>query len=249
MGLLGSLFGGKKSAPVSNPAELVKQEDLTNRANIESAFGGRTITKDPSGRTAVNIQETPFQQRLRGLQEKSALGLFSGDFGREETARNLFERSLSQLEPERERQRKELETSLSLKGIPIGSEGFNLATQRLGGQQSEELRQLALQSQLAGGQEARSERASQLGLAGADITGSRGFLQGLSNLPSIDVSGVFQQADALNLQRTQIENQRRQSRFDAISGIIGGAFAPKGSPTSGASGLGAGLSAIAGSFL
>jgi hypothetical protein len=49
-------------------------------------------------------------------------------------------------------------------------------------------------------------------------------VQGLSNLQPVNVSGIFQQADALNLRRTELENERREKRRKAITGAIAAAF-------------------------
>jgi hypothetical protein len=239
MGLLDSLFG-KKAPALSDPNELVRREGLENRANITSPFGSRTITRDPSGRAVVNLQESDLASQLRGLQGERAKGFFgnTGDFGREATEKAIFERGSSLLAPGRERERRRLETSLSLKGLPIGSEAFAGAEERLRMSEGEQDRQLALQSILGAGAESRAERGQQM----AEISPflqtqaqEQGFLQGQANLQPISVASIFQQADAQKLARNAQENQRRQNRFSSIAGAISTAFTPTGITGQGAS--------------
>lgn len=240
MGLFDAIFG-KKAPTLSNPADLVRREGLENRANIISPFGTRTISRDPSGRATVELGQTPLSEELRRLQGARATGFFGGeggDFGREATTKAMFEQGQTMLAPGRERERRRQETSLSLKGLPIGSEAFAGAESRLRDFEGQQDRQLALQSILAGGAESRAERGQQM----AEISPflqtqaqEQAFLQGQANLTPVNVSGIFQQADAQKLQRSQIENQRRQSRFNAISGAIATAFTPTGLLGTGAS--------------
>lgn len=230
MGLFDSLFG-KKASKTSDPNELVKREGLENRANIISPFGTRTIGRDASGRATVNLTETDLASQLRGLQGERAKSFFgnTGDFGREATTKALFEQGSSLLAPGRERERRRQETSLSLKGLPIGSEAFSGAESRLRDFEGQQDRQLALQSILAGGQESRAERGQQLSEISPFLqtqANQQGFLQGQANTTPINVSGIFQQADALNLQRSQIENNRRQGRFSSIADAFATAFKP-----------------------
>lgn len=246
MGLLDSLFG-KEAPKLSDPNELVRREGLENRANITSPFGTRTIGRDASGRATVNLTETDLASQLRNLQGERAKGFFgaTGDFGREATEKALFERGSSLLAPGRERERRRLETSLSLKGLPIGSEAFSGAEERLRTSEGEQDRQLALQSILGAGAESRAERGQQM----AEISPflqtqaqEQAFLQGQANLTPINVAGIFQQADAQKLQRNQQENQRRQARFEGIAGAISTAFTPTGILGTGASPVSSALS-------
>jgi hypothetical protein len=234
--IAGSTIFGKKAPKVaegaSDPARLVQQEQLLNRPNILSAFGGRKVSTDPSGRTQIELQESPFQQKLRGLQEQRALNLFGGDdFGREATTEALFEQGQTLLAPGRERERRRLETELSQKGLPIGSEAFAGAQGRQRTFEGQQDRALALQSILAGGAESRAERGQQLAEVSPVLSGQQ-FLQNLTDVQPVNVSGIFQQADQQKLLRNQLENERRKARFEAISGAVATAFAP--TPTGGA---------------
>ena len=221
---------GKKFKNAEDPQELIAQEDKMNRTNVFSAFGGRTIGTGEDGRTTVNLQESPENQRLRQLQQQRAEGFFSqgGDFGRGDTEKALFERSLALAQPERERARTSLETDLSLKGLPIGSEAYQKEQNRLGTQQSEQLRQLALQSVLAGGAESRAEREQQFSEIQPALQSqlqSQSFIQGLSDVQPINVSGIFGQQEASQRAATTAENERRKERNRQISQAISVAFA------------------------
>jgi hypothetical protein len=235
MAFLPGLFG--EDAPeVTDPREVIREEDLINRPIIDSPFGGRTISKDAEGRSIVSIQETPFQKAIREAQEGGLTRFFEEDpsAGRSRFEQALFDRSKALIDPERERQRKSLETSLSLKGLGIGSEAFRGQTEDLRRAQSEQLQQLSLASILGGGQEQRASRAARLGELTADVSG-RGFLQGLANVQPINVGGIFGQADALRQQAAALDNERRQNRFDIISSSISEAFTPPTPKTGGTS--------------
>jgi hypothetical protein len=174
----------------------------------------------------------------------------------------LFNRQLGLLQPEFTRQRNELESNLVNRGIPITSEPYNQAVNRLESQQGEQLQRLAQQATLAAGQEsdrlvnqARSNRAMEFGERAA--TGEFGlaanqasFGQNAANVQLQNAARQQQIAD--QLLSNQVAQQQRQreiaernalrgQNFNELAALLGGPqvqqasfFAPGSIDTQGA---------------
>jgi len=155
----------------------------------------------------------------------------------------LFNRQLGLLQPEFNRQTQELQQNLADRGIPITSQAYNDATNRLQAQQGEQLQRLAQQATLAGGQEAdrivnqaRNIRAQQFGeRAAAGEFGlaaqGQGFSQAAANAQLANAARQDQIAN--QLLSNQIANQQRQrdiaertalrgQQFNELSALLGG---------------------------
>ena len=104
--------------------------------------------------------QTPFDftQGLPEFQFQDATNLpaLPTDFEdtRKQVTQSVFDRQLGLLQPEFTRQREDLAQNLANRGIPIGSEAYNQATNRLDTQQSEQTQRLAQAADVAGGAEA-----------------------------------------------------------------------------------------------
>ena len=176
----------------------------------------------------------------------------------------LFNRQLGLLQPEFTQQREALEQNLADRGIPITSQGYNDAVNRLETQQGEQLSRLAQQATLAAGQEsdrlvnqARQARAQEFGeRAAAGEFGlaaqGQGFSQAAANAQL--ANAARQDAIANQLLSNQIANQRRQrdiaertalrsQNFNELAALLGGPqvqqasfFAPGAIDTQGAFG-------------
>ena len=174
----------------------------------------------------------------------------------------LYNRQLGLLQPEFTRQREALEQNLADRGIPITSQGYNDAVNRLESQQGEQLGRLAQQATLAAGQEsdrlvnqARNIRAQQFGeraAAGEFGLAAQGqrFSQAAANTQLANAARQQQVAD--QLLSNQIANQARQRQiaertalrgqnFNELAALLGGPqiqqgsfFAPSGIDTQGA---------------
>ena len=174
----------------------------------------------------------------------------------------LYNRQLGLLQPEFTRQREALEQNLADRGIPITSQGYDDAVNRLETQQGEQLSRLAQQATLAAGQEsdrlvnqARNIRAQQFGeRAAAGEFGlaaqGQGFSQAAANTQLANAARQQQVAD--QLLSNQIANQARQRQiaertalrgqnFNELAALLGGPqiqqgsfFAPGGIDTQGA---------------
>ena len=174
----------------------------------------------------------------------------------------LFNRQLGLLQPEFTRQREELESNLINRGIPITSDPYNTAVNRLESQQGEQLQRLAQQATLAAGQEsdrlvnqARQNRAMEFGERAA--TGEFGlaanqasFGQNAANVQLQNAARQQQIAD--QLLSNQVAQQQRQreiaernalrgQNFNELAALLGGPqiqqasfFAPGSIDTQGA---------------
>jgi hypothetical protein len=174
----------------------------------------------------------------------------------------LYNRQLGLLQPEFTRQREALEQNLADRGIPITSQGYDDAVNRLESQQGEQLGRLAQQATLAAGQEsdrlvnqARNIRAQQFGERAASgefglAAQGQGFGQAAANTQLANAARQQQVAD--QLLSNQIANQARQRQiaertalrgqnFNELAALLGGPqiqqgsfFAPGGIDTQGA---------------
>ena len=157
--------------------------------------------------------------------------------------RTLFNRQLGLLQPEFTRQREGLEQNLADRGIPITSDPYNQAVNRLENQQNEQLQRLAQQSTLAAGQEAdrlvnqaRQSRAQQFAERAAQGEFGLGaqqqaFTQAGQNVQLANLARQQQVAD--QLLSNQIANEQRQreiaertalrgQQFNELSALLGG---------------------------
>lgn len=219
--------------------DLVKQQDLLNRYNINTAFGSRNFTTDPAtGRSVLNIEESPFQKALRGLQEQQALGIYNqkapsaADFAQQgEDIRNaLYETSLYNLRPEFQSQDTATADYLSNRGLSPNSEAYRSALRDLRRDRGNQLNQLGLQATLAGtGEQDRLVRLAELQRA-ARLAETGSATQGIDlglfgNVAGIDAAGIIsgQEAaqNAYNLSRFQDTQKRRSAAL--TEGIKGGA--------------------------
>lgn len=155
----------------------------------------------------------------------------------------LFDRQLGLLQPEFTRQREQLEQNLADRGIPITSQGYNDAINRLDAQQGEQRQRLAQQATLAAGQEAdrlvnqaRNIRAQQFGESAAQgefglASQGQGFSQAAANAQL--ANAARQDAIATQLLSNQLANQQRQreiaertalrgQQFNELSALLGG---------------------------
>tara|TARA_R110000824_G_scaffold382431_1_gene575631 strand:- start:189 stop:1361 length:1173 start_codon:yes stop_codon:yes gene_type:complete len=176
----------------------------------------------------------------------------------------LFNRQLGLLQPEFTRQTQDLQQNLADRGIPITSQAYNDATNRLQAQQGEQMQRLAQQATLAAGQESdrivdqsRNIRAQQFGERAAAgefglASQGQGFGQAAANAQL--ANAARQDTVANQLLSNQIANQQRSRQiaernalrgqnFNELAALLGGPqinqpsfFAPGAIDTQGAFG-------------
>ena len=241
MGFFDELLGGGKKTPfVTDPQELIKQQDLLNRLNISTPEGGRTFGVDPeTGRSTLEITESPFQQQTRAAKEALATSFLSdlsgGDDRFADESKRIgdltFERGLSRLAPTLETARRRTETQLATQGLPVGSEARRGELDRLSQNEQDLLVNLAGSSELAASNE--QSRLRGLALNEANVFGEQlqdidvgGFASGI---PTIDAIGAVNTADSQKQNRAKLEATRKNTQrenaiglFEAGSSFIGG---------------------------
>jgi hypothetical protein len=228
--------------------------------------------KEAEGRAAMYIEESPYQKAFRTGGEGLSLGLisqiqkqgqglplvrnagqiekglnklstdFSGDAQRAQQA--FYESAASQLRPEFDRQRGQIEQRLVDQGLPVGSKAYQEEMTRLEKQQGGQLSQLAQESVQAGS--AESDRLARLAMAlqgqqfnvqsgltslenqaRASQFGELGSLFGLTqpfqqyNTPSIDVGGIYNNSYQNQLAASQMKQQGQAQNMQALGMAAG----------------------------
>lgn len=237
-------LGSGPKGSFTSGQDLVRQQDKLSRFNINSDFGSRNFSKDSSGRSVLNIEETDFQKALRGMQENQALGLFGSkapsadDFAQQgqDIQNALFESSMLNLRPEFENEDIRTNDFLSNRGIPLGGEAYKKALSSLRRDRGNQLNQLGLQAALAGRQEqdrlvrlGEAQRAARFAETGSVTQGIDMSLFG--NVAGIDAAGIISgqegSQNAYNLSRFQ-DSQARRSAAATEAFRAGGAGAAGG---------------------
>ena len=211
-----------------------KKDLLINNPNIITPEGGQTY--DPLTNT-LKLTESDFTKGQRLDQERLAMELsrsLSGNLPStdSELVRNTtFELGKRQLDPEFKSQREALATQLANQGIPINSEAYNSAMNRLERSQGEQLTNLTLQSQLQGIQTAEAQRQarfneissllgrSQVG-TGANFGQMQGRYQGL-DLMGAEQAQLNRQTQA-DIARRQANARTTAAKWQAAGSAIGG---------------------------
>lgn len=242
--------------------------DFQNPFRTAPSLGGVTqaqnidpTTNLPAFQTNV---ATNFEQPT-GLSTEGLTNLVSDpQTFRSNIEQTLFNRQLGLLQPEFTRQRDTLEQNLADRGIPITSDAYNAAVNRLESNQGEQLQRLSQQATLAAGQEAdrlvnqaRQSRAQQFAeraAAGEFGLGAQqqAFNQAAQNVQLANLGRSQQVQD--QLLSNQIANQQRQreiaertalrgQQFNELAALLGGPqiqqasfFAPGSIDTQGAFG-------------
>lgn len=214
-----------------------RKDLLLNNPNIITPEGGQTY--DPFTNT-LTLKESDFTKNQRLDQERLAMELsrsLSGNLPStdSEVVRNAtFELGKRQLEPEMKSQREALATQLANQGIPINSEAYNSAMNRLERSQGEQLTNLSLQSQLQGIQTAEAQRSARFNeisslLGRSQVGTGANFGQMQGRYQGLDIMGAEQAAlnrnFAQNQANQQFANQRNAALWQA-GGQVASAILP-----------------------
>ena len=251
---------------ISDP---VAEQQMANPFQSAPSLAGISQAQDID--PTQNLQQ--FQQNITSdIQQPTGLdtqGLpeLSNDpvAFRSNIEQTLFNRQMGLLAPEFARQREDLQQNLANRGIPITSEAYNDAINRLETQQGEQQQRLAQQATLAAGQEAdrvfgqqrqaRGQLFGERAAAGEFGLAAQGqqFGQQAANVSLQNAARQQQIAD--QLLSNQLANQRRQREiqerlatrnlaFNELAALLGGPqirqpnfFAPAGVDVTGAFGL------------
>ena len=222
-----------------------EQKDLLlNNPNVITPEGSQIY--DPYTNT-ISLNESDYTKAQRLQQERllqelaSSLSGYLPSTDNETVRQATFDLGKKQLDPELQSQRQQLATQLANQGIPINSEAYNSAMNRLETSQGEQLNQLSLQSILAGIQTSESQRAARFNeisslLGKSQVGAGINFGNYQSNYQGLDLMGA-QQAE-LNRQ-AQINAARidAKARANAAKWQAGGSVVGAGIGAAGMSGL------------
>ena len=211
-----------------------EQKDLLlNNPNIMTPEGSQIY--DPYTNT-VSINESDFTKNQRLQQEKLADQLAMSLSGELPSADNelarqtTYDLGLKQLQPQLKSQRESLATQLANQGIPINSEAYNSAMNRLDKAQGDQLNELSMQSVLQGIQIGEAQRqarfneiSSLLGRtqvgAGANFGMFQPSYQGL-DLMGAEQANLNRQA-SMDMARMQTKAATSAAKWQAGGQVIG----------------------------
>lgn len=129
---------------------------------------------------------------------------------------SVYQRQLGLLEPDFIQQRQDLEQNLEDRGLPVGSEAYTSAIDRLERQQGEKKQRLAHQANVTGGQE-----ASRLFSMASSARGQE-FSERATNVAQANQARNQQIAD--QMRANELQNQQRQAMLNERMGLRGQGF-------------------------
>lgn len=215
-----------------------QQKDLLlNNPNIMTPEGSQTY--DPYTNT-ISLNESDFTKAERLRQESLASqlsGSLSGDFSNDGQAIQdaTFQRGKAQIDPIVAKQRKDLAQQLADQGIPMGSEQYNQAMNRLDDSIARQYTDLS-QASIATSEQVRQSRFNEISslLGRTQVGAGTSFGQYTPNYNGIDLAGFSQQqslqSQQLSFLGSQASKNRSAARTNALIGSVG---------TLGAAGIGA----------
>ncbi len=230
---MGGILSTPKAPAAPDPAATAEAQAKANQITQLTPYGNQIYGNYANGqfspfteadaRTAMQIQETPYQQQFRQGGEQLSLGLvnqmlgsgaqlpnvrsaadiesgltplssdFSGDAQRAGDA--MYQAGVNRMQPQMDRQRRQIEQRLADQGLPMGSKAWQDEMNRLEQSQGDQLSQLSLNSVQAGSAEA--DRLARLAMT--------------------------QQGQQFNTQSglTSLENQARAQQFGEVGTLFG----------------------------
>lgn len=211
-----------------------EQKDLLlNNPNIITPEGGQTY--DPYTNT-ISINESEFTKNQRLQQERLADELARSLSGtmpstdNELVRQTTFDLGMRQLQPQLKSQRDALATQLANQGIPINSEAYNSAMNRLDQAQASQLNELSMQSVLQGIQVAEAQRSARfneisslLGRSQVGTGANFGMFQ--PNYQGLDLMGAEQaqlnRQASMDMARMQNRAATTAAKWQAGGQVIG----------------------------
>lgn len=166
-------MGSSSNAPSYNTSTAQAEQQRINQAtgqqmyaNVNSALGGYTTSVDPNtGQITIN-KTLSDPSRVAQQQQLMALGNYTGD--PTEAANAYYKAQMAYLQPQMERQIARAESSLTNRGLPIGSSAWNEAVGNVYDAQNRSLESLT-NNALAQGQQYQSNILNQAAMLGSQI--------------------------------------------------------------------------------
>lgn len=166
-------MGSKPDVPTYNMQQAMAEQNRINQAtgqqmyaNVISPLGGYTTSVDPTtGQITINknLSDT---SRLAQQQQLATLGTYTGDPTRAADA--YYKAQMAYLQPQMQRQIERAESSLTNRGLPIGSSAWNEAMEGVYDAQNRSLESLTANA-LAQGQQYQSNILNQAAMLGSQI--------------------------------------------------------------------------------
>lgn len=166
-------MGSKPSVPKYDANQAIAEQNRINQAtgqqmyaNVASPLGGYTTSIDPTtGQITVN-KTLSDASRLAQQQQISALGNYTGD--PTQAANAYYKAQMAYLQPQFDRQITRAESSLTNRGLPIGSSAWNEAVGDIYDAQNRSLESLS-NNALLQGQNYQSNILNQAAMLGSQI--------------------------------------------------------------------------------
>lgn len=166
-------MGDKPSVPTYDTSRAQAEQNRINQAtgqqmyaDVVSPLGGYKTSVDPvTGKITIDKQLSDVSQ-LAQQQQLSALGTYTGDPTRAADA--YYKAQMAYLQPQMQRQVERAESSLTNRGLPIGSSAWNEAMEGVYDAQNRSLESLTANA-LAQGQQYQSNILNQAAMLGSQI--------------------------------------------------------------------------------
>jgi len=217
----------------ANLSSTEQKDLLLNNPNIVTPEGGQTY--DPYTNT-ISINESEFTKNQRLQQERLADELARSLSGTmpstdsELVRQTTFDLGLRQLQPQLKSQRDALATQLANQGIPINSEAYNSAMNRLDQAQASQLNELSMQSVLQGIQVAEAQRSARFNeisslLGRSQVGTGTNFGMFQPKYQGLDLMGAEQaqlnRQASMNMARMQAKADITAAKWQAGGQVIG----------------------------
>lgn len=201
----------------------------------------------PEGRqSAQKYLESEFEREIRQMLEPASVALTERVVDdninnmpdaprvqdRGDVAFDIFNRNMSMLQPQMDRQEERLMTSLQARGMPVGSEAFNDAYGEQVQQTQDTMSRLAMDSNIQAGQEQSRlfglEQAARAGAISELVAAAGGQYNPPNAMPSgsaptINYSSLVNQQYQAEMNAYQMQQQQRMQTASAL-GSLGGAL-------------------------
>lgn len=166
-------MGDKPSVPTYDTNKAQAEQNRINQAtgqqmyaDVVSPLGGYKTSVDPvTGKITIDKQLSDVSQ-LAQQQQLSALGTYTGDPTKAADA--YYKAQMAYLQPQMQRQVERAESSLTNRGLPIGSSAWNEAMEGVYDAQNRSLESLTANA-LAQGQQYQSNILNQAAMLGSQI--------------------------------------------------------------------------------
>lgn len=211
-------MGKTASVPTYNTQAAINEQNRINQAvgiqqyaNVNSPLGGYSISQDPvTGQITVNktLSDTSAAAQRAQL---ATLGQYTGDPTL--AANAYYDAQMAYMQPQLDRQVERAESSLTNRGLPLGSNAWNSAMGDIYDAQNRTLTALSNEA-LANGQQFQTNILNQAGMLGSQVIDPT-MVGGQSG------AGLENTYDKLYNSQIEAWKQKQANRNSLISGVLG----------------------------